>query len=114
MGKAPLSTALAVIPALFVSAAAPVQAQDSNSRPVCLNTTQLMNTQVPDARTILFRMRDGSVWRNDLARPCPDLVGHGGGFTQVVHVDTICANVQEIEVNATGMVCRLGEFTRVK
>ncbi len=113
MRKALLSTVVAVIPAFLLSAALPVQAQNANARGVCLNTTQLMSTQATNSRTIIFRMKDGSVWRNDLARPCPDLVGHRGGLSQLVHVDTICANVQEFEVSATGMVCRLGEFTQV-
>jgi hypothetical protein len=36
-----------------------------------------------------------------------------GGFTQVVHTQRICANQQNITVNQTGNVCRLGPFVRV-
>ena len=116
MRKALLSAAVAVVPALLLSAALPVKAQNGPSGPsstVCLDPQYILGTQAVNARQILFRMKNGEVWRNDLARPCPDLVSHAGGFSQLVHVDRICANVQEFEVNATGMVCRLGEFTRV-
>jgi len=115
MRKLLLSTAVAVIPALLLSAALPVRAQNPSgpSSTVCLDPQYIVGTQAVNARTILFRMKNGEVWRNDLARPCPDLVSQSGGFSHVVHNDRICANVQEIEVNATGMVCRLGEFTRV-
>jgi hypothetical protein len=116
MRKALFGTAVLTIPALLLTAALPVQAQNNPSGPsstVCLDPLYIDNTQATNARTILFRMKNGEVWRNDLARPCPDLVSQPGGFSQLVHVNRICANVQEITVNATGMVCRLGEFTRV-
>jgi hypothetical protein len=116
MRKALLGSAVAVIPALLLSAAIPVQAQNEPSGPsntVCLDPQFIQNTQAVNARTILFKMKNGEVWRNDLARPCPDLVNTGSGFTHLVHVNRICANVQEFEVNATGMVCRLGPFTKV-
>ncbi|HYM18032.1 MAG TPA: hypothetical protein VEU06_05665 [Micropepsaceae bacterium] len=111
-----LCGAVAVIPALLLSAALPVQAQNAPAGPsntVCLDPQYIVGTQAVNARTLLFRMKNGEVWRNDLARPCPDLMSTGSGFTHMVHNDRICANTQEFEVNATGMVCRLGQFTRV-
>jgi len=99
--------------ALALSAAAPVQAQNTHGGNICLNVTEIQNTQPTSRRTIEFRMRDGKVWRNDLISDCPDLVFHSaGGFTQVAHTDFICANSQHI-VTQSGTVCRLGEFTRV-
>src|SRR6185503_14689797 len=79
--------------ALALSAAAPVQAQNTHGGNICLNVTEIQNTQPTSRRTIEFRMRDGKVWRNDLISDCPDLVFHSaGGFTQVAHTDFICAN----------------------
>ena len=37
----------------------------------------------------------------------------GGGWSHTVTADKFCANTQRIEVAGTGMVCRLGNFTRV-
>jgi hypothetical protein len=116
MRKELLGAAVVLIPTVLLSAALPVQAQNGPSGPsstVCLDPQYIENTQAVNARTLLFKMKNGEVWRNDLARPCPDLMSTAGGFTHLVHVNRICANVQEFEVNATGMVCRLGEFTRV-
>jgi hypothetical protein len=98
---------------LALSSAAPVQAQSTPADKVCLNTTEILGTQAVDRRTILYRMRDGKVWRNTLAADCPTLVGFGNGaFTQVAHTDFICANSQHIKTQG-GNVCRLGSFTRV-
>jgi hypothetical protein len=112
--KNSIGIAVALLVALALPAAAPVAAQDQHPN-VCLNTTEIRNSQAVDARTILFKMRDGKVWRNTLAARCPDLVSQSAGaFSQTVHTDFICANVQHITVVSTGMVCRLGEFERIK
>jgi hypothetical protein len=100
------------VSALALSSAVPVRAQNSPGN-VCLNVTEIQNTQAVDRRTILYKMRDGKVWRNTLVADCPTLVGFSsGGFTQVSHTDFICANSQLIKTQS-GNVCRLGEFTRV-
>jgi hypothetical protein len=98
---------------LALSGAVPVQAQNNPGGNVCLNVTEIVNTQAVDNRTILYRLRDGTVWRNTLAADCPTLVGFsGGGYSQVAHTDFICANSQHIKTQS-GNVCRLGAFTRV-
>jgi len=97
---------------IALSTAVPVQAQ-APGRNVCLNVTEIKITQPKDIRTIVYTMRNGDVWRNDLATPCPDLIYRSAGaYTQKTHTDWICANSQQITTQ-TGQVCRLGEFTRV-
>jgi len=97
---------------LVLSAAMPVQAQNAPGGNVCLNVTEIKSTQAIDKRTILYRMRDGKVWRNTLVADCPTLVGFSNGaFVQVAHTDFICANSQHIKTTS-GNVCRLGAFTR--
>ena len=111
--KVLVSSALLASSALALSAALPVQAQSTQGN-VCLNVTEILTSKAVDNRTIEYRMKDGKVWRNTLAAPCPDLVSHAaGGYSQVLHTDYLCANTQQITVQETGMVCRLGEFTRV-
>jgi hypothetical protein len=106
-------SAFIVASTLTLSSAMPVVAQSTPGDKVCLNVTEIQNTQAVDRRTILYRMRDGKVWRNTLAADCPTLVGFSsGGFTQVAHTDFICANSQQIKTQS-GNVCRLGSFTRV-
>ena len=112
--KVLFGSALLASSALALSAATQVQAQNTRDGNVCLNVTEILTSQAVDNRTIVYRMKDGKVWRNTLATPCPDLVSHAaGGYSQVLHTDYLCANTQQITVQQTGMVCRLGEFTRV-
>ncbi|HEX3486953.1 MAG TPA: hypothetical protein VHT51_18005 [Micropepsaceae bacterium] len=107
-------SAIVAASTLALSAAMPVQAQNTPGGNVCLNVTEIYNTQAIDKRTILYRMRDGKIWRNTLTADCPTLVGFdAGGFTQVAHTDFICANTQLIKTQS-GNVCRLGAFTREK
>ena len=99
---------------LLVAPTAPVQAQNQSSPSMCLTPTDIQSTQIRAPRTIVFRMKDGKVYENQLASPCPDLFFHSGGaWTQQVEADKFCANTQHITVAETGMVCRLGNFTRV-
>ena len=106
-------SALLASSALVLSAAIPVQAQNTQGGNICLNVTEIRSSQAVDNRTIIYRMKDGKVWRNNLATPCPDLVSQAAGaYSQELHTDYLCANTQTITVT-TGMVCRLGAFTRV-
>jgi hypothetical protein len=79
---------------------------------VCIHTRQIVNDTSPDARTILFTMRDGSVWRNSLQSACPDLKFNGFRWT-VRFSDEVCDNDQSITVLQSGQVCQLGRFTQV-
>lgn len=82
--------------------------------PVCIRpfdspTGSIDHTHVVDARTILFYMRDGKIWKNELPSPCPGLLFHG--FSFVTHQDEVCSNAQGIQVVETGQVCQLGTFS---
>ena len=108
-----LTSAIIAASTVALSSAMPVQAQNTPGGAVCLNVTEIQNTQAVDRRTIIYKMRDGKVWRNTLPVDCPTLVGFSaGGYSQVTHTDFICANSQMIKTQS-GNVCRLGEFTRV-
>jgi len=108
-----LTTGLLAASAFVLSAAVPVQAQNTASDNVCFSLTEIVSTKATDRRTILFKRKDGTVWRNTLITDCPDLVAFSaGGFASVVHAEYICANRHRI-VTQSGNVCRLGPFTRV-
>lgn len=80
--------------------------------PICLYTDRIENTSIPDARTIDFHMRDGTVWRNTLRNACPDL--KWWGFVYVIHgPEEVCENLQAIRVLHTGETCLLGTFTKL-
>ena len=75
---------------------------------VCLWTYQIDHTTVPDAKTILFHMRSGKIWKNTLQTRCPGLLFNG--FKYVTPIQQICSNAQTIQVLRTGEVCALGNF----
>jgi hypothetical protein len=75
----------------------------------CLWTRQIDHTHVVDRNTVLFYMKDGKIWRNDLKSPCMGLKLHGFSFTSAS--DEICSNAVGIRVIRTGEVCTLGRFS---
>ncbi len=83
----------------------------ATAAPTCLYTYQIDRTRVVDAKTIDFRMRDGTVYRNVLRNSCTSLPFYG--FVYVTRVDQICDNLQSIRVLQSHEVCLLGAFTRM-
>ena len=83
----------------------------ATAAPTCLYTYQIDRTRVVDAKTIDFRMRDGTVYRNVLRNSCISLPFNG--FVYVTRVDQICDNLQSIRVLQSHEVCLLGTFTRM-
>ena len=88
--------------------AGPNQSQNPGQH-VCLQSTSIENTTTVDPSTILFHMRNGTVWKNTLKTPCPGLKFHG--FTYLTRADEVCSNAQSIAVIETGEACQLGIFT---
>ena len=77
---------------------------------VCLYPHEVDHTQVVDASTVLFHMKDGKIWKNTLKGPCPGLKFHGFAYVSN-DVDEICSNAMPISVIESGEVCSLGAFT---
>lgn len=98
---------IAFVAALLAAAIASPAAASEGS--VCLQIRQIDRTKVLDAKTILFKMKDGKVWRNALRSSCPGL--RFDGFVYVVHDDEVCGNMQTIRVLRSHEVCMLGPFT---
>jgi hypothetical protein len=82
----------------------------ASAAPICLRTYLIDRTKVIDAKTVDFRMRDGTVYRNVLRNSCPGLLFNG--FVYVVRADEVCDNLQSIRVLQTPDVCLLGAFTK--
>ena len=83
--------------------------------PICLSTRDMrQTTPQDDGAAIVFHMRDGSVWRNDLHGRCPDL--RFNGFEWTIHdpVAQVCENEQTISVIRSAEVCALGKFTQLE
>lgn len=75
----------------------------------CLNVARIYRTETPDDSTILFHMRDGAVWKNELTNPCYGLRMQGGfGFMSAL--DRVC-DLDLIQIlGPSRSVCGLGRF----
>lgn len=79
----------------------------------CLTTTQLRATSVLDDKTILFELRDRSVWKNSLDSACPSL-----GFYEAFSYESFGARlcdmdyIKVFENGRVGASCGLGKFER--
>ena len=94
-----------------VSAAVPLHAAAPDPGSVCLKTEDIQRTEIVSDKSILFHMRDGKIWRNDLRTACPML--KVSPYTEKLTTDLICANQQFIHLALTGNDCALGDFTEV-
>ena len=77
---------------------------------VCLNVKNIKNSEVAkDGTSVTFEMKDGKIWRNDLAGTCPD--AWFNGFAWTVKADVMCDDEPGFTVINSGQVCKLGKFT---
>ena len=107
---------LAALLATFV--AAPAFADDLNSTVairqgshICIDSTDIVNRIIPDDNTIIFRMNDGSYWKNALQKACTGLRIRSS-FSLVTRDKYICSDQQRITVTGQGNTCWLGEFSK--
>lgn len=102
------------VPAGTVATPTPTPAPPAPVKPrqVCLDAGNIDHLSYPDDKTIVFHMRGGKAWRNDLKRSCPGLK-----FEQAVAYEirggTICGNMQVVYVMRRWTPCMLGAFTAV-
>jgi hypothetical protein len=79
---------------------------------ICLDLHNVLDVgPVNGGNALLFRMRNGQHWRNDLKGGCPDL--KFSGFSWVVPgLKEVCDDQQFLHVFQTNELCRLGKFTQ--
>ncbi len=83
---------------------------------VCLPSYAIDHTDIPDDNTIIFTMRDHTVWKNTLQYRCTGLRLDTRGYTYEPTdpgSDTICSNLVTIRLNTDHNVCQLGDFTKL-
>lgn len=78
---------------------------------ICLRADRILGRTIPDQRTIVFRMNDGTYWRNTLQKPCVGLAIRDG-FSFATADNYICSNQQRIRVLGQGNICYLGDFAQ--
>jgi hypothetical protein len=87
-------------------------AQPASKPNVCLKTYLIDHTKSPDDHTILFTMKDGSVYQSNLTGNCPQLSINGFSYVATPPSD-VCGNLQSIRVIRTGSVCLLGPLVQI-
>lgn len=84
---------------------------------VCLRSPDIAQTSRPDDSTMLFQMRDHSVWRNTLLARCYGLNHPEESFTYQptsAGTDELCSGQVAIRLNISQTICQLGNFTRIR
>lgn len=99
-----MKTLILAATALILAAGAAQAGPDQ----MCLTSYNIDHTKVVNPSTVLFYMKDGKIWQNDLPVPCPGLEFHG--FVMVGHQDEFCG-MQGISIVQTHEACSLGHFT---
>ena len=100
----------AMLAAMILTTAAPALA----AGPICLPTRDIKDTDAQkDGASIIYTMRDGSVWRNDLRGRCPTMRWNGFGYSTRNPLASICENEQTLVDFRTGETCGLGKFTQI-
>ena len=113
-----IAAALLTATALLAGAAAAAQPLHSTavhierSGRVCLRLDHIRNRNIPDDRTIVFRMDDGTAWKTTMQNPCVGL-RIADRFDFVNPEQWVCGGQQRIRVSGgAGGYCFLGNFTR--
>jgi hypothetical protein len=94
----------------------PGSVENPRAAPVCIASYDIDHTSIPDDKTILFFMRDRTVWKNTLPFTCYGLKLDSRGYTYEPTdpgSDTICSNLVTIHLNTFHNVCQLGVFTKI-
>lgn len=84
----------------------------------CVTPNWIKNTKILDDQTILFYMKNGKVWKNNLTSSCPRLKREGT-FTYKIPVNSLCRgdiitvlyhNGGSVTNLQPGASCALGSF----
>ena len=92
---------------------AAAQGEEPRSHPICLPAHQIDRSQPSqDEKSIVFVMRNGDRWRNDLGGARCTGISFNGFSWVLSGNDDICENSQPLRVIGYG-VCMLGKFTKL-
>lgn len=82
----------------------------------CVTTRDIQDTDAVTDRVILFHMRNGTTYRNDLPDNCPNLSRQSTAFSHRTTGDRLCS-IDTIDLFGTTQgisygSCRLGKFAQ--
>lgn len=98
--------------------AALLAASLAQAQATCISGRDILYTDRPNDKTIVFTLKDKQVYRNDLPVPCPNLKVSVDGFSYQPtdpSSDELCDGMVVFRLNDLGhAACIAGNFTRVK
>ncbi|MES2292447.1 MAG: hypothetical protein V4527_04030 [Pseudomonadota bacterium] len=75
---------------------------------ICLRSTDIENSDSPDGKVLILKMKDGKIWHTALQPACPGIRFYG--FSWEINGGQICENAQILRVVRSGEVCAIGKF----
>lgn len=82
----------------------------------CVTSRDIQDTDAISDRVVLFHMKNGRTYRNDLPHSCPQLTRNGSAFAYQTPSSQLCAiDIIQVSEPSTGFgygACTLGKFTR--
>jgi hypothetical protein len=82
----------------------------------CVTVRDIEDTDALTDRIVLFHMKNGRTYRNDLPNSCPQLTRDGSAFAFTTPIGRLCAiDVVQVAEPSTGFRyggCQLGKFTQ--
>ena len=115
-GRSRVLLTTAAMAALFATFAAPAARAADDNYNVCIRDDDVDHTNIVDDQTILFVMRNHTVYRNRLQAKCYGLKHDPEGFTYQPTdpgARELCSNSQPIRTNTYHQTCLLGAFEKL-
>lgn len=80
----------------------------------CIDTRDIKELhEVDGGKALLFTMKNGTTYRNNLAGPCPGLVFDGYVWVVRNPDNSVCDGTTSIRVLRSGEICQIGNFEKV-
>ena len=76
----------------------------------CIDVRNIDSAHSDDGKTMVFKMKDGTVLVNHLQGVCSDLKWNGFIWTLHSGDNQVCENQQSLRVIQSGQTCVLGKF----
>jgi len=84
------------------------------AKQVCIDTRNIVSSKSNDGKTMVFKMRDGTILVNHLQGVCPDLKYFGFAWDLRSGDTEVCENSQSLHVIQSPEICTLGKFDAPK
>jgi hypothetical protein len=77
---------------------------------ICIDSRNVVSSKSTDGKTLVFKMKDGTILVNHLQGSCPDLKFNGFSWDLRSGDTMVCENAQSLKVLQSLQICTLGKF----